>query len=879
MFDKKRLSTAIAMVAALSAVNTYAAEDEAVEEIVVSGIRESLSKAMDLKRNSNQVTDSIVAEDIGKLPDNNVAAALQRVTGVQITRAAGEASRVLIRGLPNVVTTLNGREVFTAAGRGIALADVPADLLQGVDVKKSASASDIEGGIAGSVDVRLRRPFDFDEGFTVAGGLRAEKALNADAVNPIGSVTINNNWDNFGVMLSLSSQEREFNDNARTFVTEQVARADTDILAGSVPKNIANQPASWPNVTGSIYELGDRKRTSENLAAQWRQSDNADYFAEFFHVEYEQASELNFWVPIPSWGPSIVTGYFPGTNAAQSLRKDFAPGTISSNQAHDGDSDTYQAAVGGKWTLDELVVKSDLAYTKSEATNKSFILDARFYAPITTYSFSKNGSGVADTQFFNADGTPYDLTKASNYIPDAYFDNSAFRKGDAIDWKTDFSYSLADSGFTSIDAGIRYSDRSAYQQQQDSGSITGGLKNKTIADFPGMASTTPDNLKKLAKLSTASWLTPSADYLRSHKDELRVYFGQAAGERAYNPAKFFDDQEKNTSAYVKGNFNFDEIGLKGEVGARVVKLQSILQGTSIQPDGSNSAIKSDTSSTDVLPSLNLRYALSDDLSLVGAASKTISRPNFDQLNPSTVYFMKSDTGIDRGDGGNPNLKNIESDNYDVSLEWYFGDSSSLTGGYFYRAIDGYISNASAYERRNSTDPVDYYVTRPVNGGDGSLKGIEIAYTQFFTDLPGAWSGLGVQLNGTHMTGDVLNTLTKKYEPITNVSENSLNAVLIYEYQGIGARLAYNWRDSYVENHTEPGVQPGKDLVFTPVSYLDLSLTYDLNDNLTLTADAVNLGESVIRNYRGTESGFNETTYTRDVGMTETTYSVGLRFKY
>lgn len=881
MFTKKLLSTTIAMVAAFGAAQVFAADvkDDGIEEIVVSGIRESLTKAMDLKRKSNQVTDSIVAEDIGKLPDNSVAAALQRVTGVQITRAGGEASRVLIRGLPNVETTLNGREVFTSSGRGIALADIPADLLQGVDVKKSSSASDIEGGIAGLVDVRLRRPFDFDQGFTVAGGLRLENAVNADATNPIGSLTLNNNWDDFGVMLSLSSQKREYNDNARTFVTEQVNRSDADILPGSVAKNIAGQPSLWPNVTGSIYDLGERTRTSENFAFQWRPSDNTEYYAEFFHVAYDQSNELNFWVPIPSWGPNIVTSYFPGTNAAQSVRKEFAPGTITSNQALQGDSDTSQAAIGGKWTFDNLVVKSDLSYTKSEAHTNGFILDVRFYAPITTYNFSKNGSGVADTAFFNADGTPYDLSKLTNYIPDAIFDNRSHNKGDALAWATDFNYQLAESGITSIDAGFRFSDRTAFQQNVESGSQTGGLKNKTMADFVGMASMTPSNLDKLADLTTSSWITPSASYLRSHKAELRAYFAQPAGERAYDPARFFDDEEKNTSVYAKANYNFEDIGLKGEFGARVIRLQSTLDGTSINPDGTTSSIKSDDTSTNVLPSISARYALRDDLSLVAGLSKTVTRPGFDQLNPSTSYFKKSDTGIDRGNGGNPTLKNIESSNRDISLEWYFDESSSLTGGYFYRSIDGYISNASKYERRNQTDTTDYYVTRPANGGSGSLKGYELAYTQFFTSLPGAWSGLGVQLNGTYMTGEVLNTTTKKMEPITNVSKKSMNAVLIYEYEQISARLAYNWRDSYVENHTEAGNQPGSDLIFTPTSSLDLSLTYELNDNITLTADGVNLAQSIIRNYRGTESDFNETTYTRDVGMTETTYSLGVRFKY
>ena len=175
MFNRKLLSLSISMAIGLSASQGFAQANamdgaDTIEEIVIRGVRGSVKSSLAIKQNAEQITDSIVAEDIGKLPDNSVAAALQRVTGVQITRLNGEASGVMVRGLPNLVTTMNGRNIFTTTGRGIALADIPADLLQRVDVKKSSSAQDIEGGIAGVIDVRLRRPFDFDDGLTVAGG-------------------------------------------------------------------------------------------------------------------------------------------------------------------------------------------------------------------------------------------------------------------------------------------------------------------------------------------------------------------------------------------------------------------------------------------------------------------------------------------------------------------------------------------------------------------------------------------------------------------------------------------------------------------------------------------------------------------------------------
>src|SRR5690554_5327381 len=163
MYSKKVLSTAIlAAILAQSAIAQNAEEDQ-VEEIVVQGIRGSLTKALDIKRTNTQIVDSIVAEDISKFPDNNVVEALQRVTGVQTTgRGAGEVSTVSIRGLTDVHTTVNGRDVFTGAGRAVALQDIPASLLSGVTVYKTRSAEQVERGITSSIDIQTHRPFDFD---------------------------------------------------------------------------------------------------------------------------------------------------------------------------------------------------------------------------------------------------------------------------------------------------------------------------------------------------------------------------------------------------------------------------------------------------------------------------------------------------------------------------------------------------------------------------------------------------------------------------------------------------------------------------------------------------------------------------------------------
>src|SRR4051812_15888079 len=144
--------TAAAALAALStvAVAQEAAKGETLETVVVTGVRASLTKSLANKRTSDQVVESVVAEDIGKLPDNNVVEALQRVTGIQVTnRAGGEVGTLSIRGLPDVETTWNGRNIFTASGTQVALQDIPSTLVRQIDVYKTRVASQLETGIAG----------------------------------------------------------------------------------------------------------------------------------------------------------------------------------------------------------------------------------------------------------------------------------------------------------------------------------------------------------------------------------------------------------------------------------------------------------------------------------------------------------------------------------------------------------------------------------------------------------------------------------------------------------------------------------------------------------------------------------------------------------
>ena len=888
MYKLSQLSSAIFLALASQGLyaqdNSTQAKDEPLEVIEVTGIRGSLNKAADIKRENMNLSDAIVAEDIGKLPDNNVASALQRMTGVQVARENGEVNTVLIRGLPDVVTTMNNRNIFTTTGRSISLADIPADLVYSVEVKKSQSASDFEGGIAGSIDVQLRKPFDFDDGFFAAGGLRYEYSDKAEEANPIASLTLNNNWQadagRFGVMVSVSHQDRDFMDQVN-FVTAPFALPDKVVNnPNSAPLNVEGETPLAPNIIGGYFRYGDRVRDSMNATFQWAPNDDSSYYFDFFGVQYEQNSQQNFWVPLPDWGgwgEGYVSAYKDGSNVAQSVVRPDAPGTITSNQSFYNSSDTYQYALGGEWIFDNLTVKSDLAYTESSAQFKGFILDLVFFADSITYDYSKNGSGISDVDIRDATGAPYDMTDESQYLLNTNFDQLSRQEGDSLDWTLDANYAL-DSWITSVDFGVRLSDRSAFNQEAD----TGGRGNITgsdvfLSEFPGMADYTPSGyMTDVTQLNNTQWLTPNANYIMANRGQIRTAMGYDAGDPDYLPARYYDNTEKNYAAYVQANFTqeFGDMILDGQFGVRYVTLKTELNGNTIT-DGVVSPITVDTSTNQLLPAVNMRLELTEDVYLRAAYGETISRPAFSQLNPSVSYFLPSETStLGYGDGGNPDLKAVESKNYDLSAEWYFGEASSLTASYFNRQIDGYVKLVA---NRETVNGEDFSITRPINSGSGTLEGTELAYTQFFDQLPGMLSGLGIQLNATFIDAEAENA-AGEMEALPNVSDKSYNGVLMYEKDGLSARLAYNWRSEWYGSFDEAGDQPGNSVIHKPIKSLDFSVNYDINENLTVSFDGTNLTDDVANDYFGGDSSRDEALYPRDTYIRDRTFSIGVRYR-
>ena len=241
------------------------------DEIVVTGIRGSLRSSEAVKRNSVQIIDSVVAEDIGKLPDISVADTAARIAGVQVYRQGGEAQSVLVRGLPFFETTYNDREIFTAETRVVQLQDFPSQNVAALQVIKTSTADLVEPGIAGSVNVVSHRPFDFAHNeFSVSA--QANYTRNADAWRPQGNFLLSHRWTTglgeMGVLVNASYTEFRYLDNELS---------NTDFIANPTANG---QQIRLPDVERLYDRSGDRVRPSINAAFQWRPSSNLEFYAE-----------------------------------------------------------------------------------------------------------------------------------------------------------------------------------------------------------------------------------------------------------------------------------------------------------------------------------------------------------------------------------------------------------------------------------------------------------------------------------------------------------------------------------------------------------------------------------------------------------------------
>lgn len=817
-----------------------------LQEVIVTGIRASLQSAEDIKKNSDQIVDSIVAEDIGKLPDINVADALQRVTGIQIGRDVGEGSIVAIRGLPQILTTLNGREAFTAGGgRTFNFEDVPAELLRGLDVYKSPTANLVEGGLGGTIDLRTRRPFDF-KGLELDGSAMGRYADLVEQARPQASGLVSDRWETgigeVGALLSLAYQDRGYRQDLDSSGAPYLR---TDLIPG--------ETVVTPNGSYEPLIVGDRQRTGVDGVMQWRAQDDLLFTGE---VDYQgfriRQDQYGVNIPAPKSATPVAGTFstFPGTS-------DFMTGTYANvpfstfGTSRDITDVNRQYSLNGKWTPGKLTLSTDLSYTRSTDALYYTELDLASTAPTFTQNLatgvpSGTVTGVDTTNPASFHFGP--LTRSENHFV-----------GNEKAGQIDAEYGL--QGFlSSLMGGFRYGDRRALFTP-----IRFFVSPATTAAtaHPDLFGLTPytDYFGKTDSSSpfTRAYLTAIPDLLRFNFNGVRNELG-ITRMPTISPLAVFDIDEKTYAGYLRANYRsaLGSLPFDGNLGVRVVRTDEVLVGARpLFVNGTQSGYLSfnqSTDYTDALPSFNFRLHLKDDLQLRLAASKVITRPDFTQLSPSLTLVPANG----QASSGNPSLRPLRANQLDASLEWYFRPDSSAYLATFYKKVQGFIT--TTVTPNVVIDGITYNLAQPSNGADGSIKGAEVGYQQFFTFLPGWWSGFGVQANYTYVKSSAPSSVAGLTTGLPQLSQNSYNVVGIYEKGPVSARLAYNWRSQFYESIFVGTGSLGANPVYRHAyGWLDASVVYDVNHTVALTVEGANLLRTKRQGFYSVETRPNDRT--------------------
>ncbi|MGN6278787.1 MAG: TonB-dependent receptor [Sphingomonas sp.] len=887
-----------ALTLALALPGVAAAQDSAAatganpatnpQDIVVTGIRRSLASAQAEKRDSDQILDSVVAEDIGKLPDVTAAESLARITGVQVTRNAGIAQGVTVRGLGALETTYNGREVFTGNGRSVALQDFPSTLVSRIDVYKSASAELLEPGLAGLIDVRSYRPFDF-KGTKIIGSVMGLHWYQAQRLgiqaNGLASTRWHTGIGEMGFLIEGSYTDQDFQDSSRNVSQTILTRSNVPGYVGTALR--------YPSFVNMNYANGTRWRPNGAAAFQWRPSSTLEIYLDGLYQGYRAQNEArNFLVNSGQLANLSNVVLIPGTNQIASMDATAGGAPSGVQQVNPQSTDTYQAGGGFIWHKGRTRITGDAAFTDSTFTNEGYGFNyAVTKQPNRHFDFDlggKTGGGNVTLSNFNLfDPTLYRWTNLN--------ESGNRTHGRSVQARLDVDYRLEALGIDRLQAGIRYStrDADAYNFNRTDAAPAGQFFSVLPLDYesarPGFRGDDATTLRR--------WLTPTRDSLAANLDTLRGLAGKPDGRPDWGDP-VFTGNEKTYSGYVQARYAFDMgVPVDGLIGVRGTRTDDTIDG------GDRISHKSTTS---FLPNVSARIHLTHNLQLRLAFTKTLTRPDFGQLNPSitvgaypvicTVDPTNPDSGPNNPDcirpasSGNPDLKPTKSTNYDSSLEYYFSRDGSVTLGVFRKNLNGFINNFTT-----DVDDPEYgrvRLTQPENGGAGRITGVEAAARTFFRApwLPRWLGDFGALATYTYLdhkselAPDLAATLPGM-QPIAGVSKHTVNLSAFYDKRFVTARLSYNYRSSYVVSYgrvVDPALGAGVLSPTLPIvqkgrGTLDFAATLSPTEHFTLTFNATNLLGAADRNARQFNS--DGQVYPWQTTFLESVYRVGVSFRY
>lgn len=914
-----QMATSAAAAPAPTAAPKDASDIPPGSEIVVTGIRSSLSRAAEVKRNAVQVVDSIVATDIGKLPDPTTAAALQRVPGIQVqTDRDNELSSVSIRGLTDILTTLDGREIFTTTGRGFDLKDVPAQALARVDVYKSQTANLLEGGVAGAIDLRLNEPFSFSKPVLVVN-LRENYAARLRKSGPqVGVLAAGKKDTGIGEIGLLVNGSWSRADTQRSQINMSDRRASNSAPLNGPPGFLI------PQVINNMPNVGTVTRGEVNAKLQWQATPSLQAYVDGLYTYFRTTAGFAGFNPQPFNNGTTISNIVPtndcfqarvnanGTNpqiinnadGTQSLQpytvqtlcniKSATLHNVIINQNSSSDRLTQKnklIAGGLKFDHDRIKATADIAYQTSSSFDENVNIEVG--QRVDTVNLNTD---VNDGAQITLDPS-IPLSAANLSLRNAFNQNFTRATGSLFQARLDGEREF-DGFLRKIQAGFRYADRQAINrnvQQTNKTSSIGCNNIETGKAYCPVSSLglSPDFIGMIGYAPGINggqdFVGPNPAYLLSERgrNELRALFDLPLTQPDYDPTHRFDASERTWTGYVQAAYQVDfssDIALDGVVGVRGIATDRTISSFSKDSSGAIVPVSATTHDFDLLPSATARLKLPGGFQLRANYSRTMSRPSFDSLNPTqSLTYVGNIFLLNTASAGNPDLKPQKSDSFDATAEYYFrGGSVSIDG--YYRTIRNRVVNSSI---QTEIAGDQFLLTTPRNVGKATLKGVEASAQYFFNFLPGAFSGIGVQGAFTFADSKIGGNDPLAGHPLQGVSKYNYTVGALYDKYGLSARLIYTFRSKYYTGDNTGAVSlrpiddaqindvfiPTQLIYVRPAGRLDFSVGYDVTPAFHIDIAGTNITKTNTRQYLG-KSYLNQLVY-----GDETVYSVGVRVRF
>ncbi len=872
------------------------AEEAEVEEVVITGFRGSLASAISVKRQETAVVDSIKAEDIADFPDLNLAEAIQRIPGVSIDRDAGEGRSITVRGLGSDFTRIrvNGIQALATTGgtdssgganrtRQFDFNIFASELFNSITVRKTQSAEVEEGSLGATVDLRTSRPFDFKDRVLTLAGQYGYNDL-ASEYNPRGAFLWSDQTDSgtFGALFSIAYSERDLLEEGFSSVRWADSGATGAPFQSCTP---AAAQVCAPATRDSIYSpriprYGRLTHSQERLgitgSLQWRPRDGTTFSLDVLYANLESTRQEDFLESL-----SFSRAGAQGKGATDVLAAEVnANGNIVYGLFDDVDvrSESRFDALKTEFTQYTFEVQHEFN-DQWRATFVAGSADSVFRNPLqTTVTLDRLDIDGYSWDFRGNDRQPkidygFDVANPANWnwinAPPAGATGTEIRiRPQGVDnaYKTvryDMAWDATD--WLTFKAGVNWSEftfESFEKRRATETSVPALPPGVTVADIS----------KMLTGYSSGGmhrgWVVPDVRAIARLFDiycncDTGVPGGNFSLAGETNGAARGNNRgavETATSAYIMAQFRTEVFGrpLRGDFGLRSVTTD--IEATGFLATGGGTKVKVGNEYSDVLPSLNLAYDVTDQFLVRFGAAKVMARPQLQNLSPGGTVNTAARTVV----SGNPLLDPFEATTYDLSLEWYFAPESLVSVAFFYKDIGTFIQTLRENRPFDTTGlpltllppgqdgTTAYDVTSPINTKGGPLKGFEISYQQPFTFLPGPLSHTGIVLNYTYVESEIeyavaANSPFTVTSDLVNLSPTAYNATFYYEDDRFSARVSAAYRDDYLQ--TVPGRNSSAAVGATNLNdvegkkatlNVDVSSSFKVTDKLTITAEGLNL---------------------------------------